>query len=439
MIVNTTDLELIRARQGLAGYGMDGKRPTAWTQYGWPESVSFDQLLLAYERTGAGKGAVHRLLDKCWQALPRIKRPDGDKVTPWEVKTAEALAKCGAWAKLRDLDRRNLVGRFAAVLYRVRDGKTWSEPMDSATELVDLLPLYESQIKVTAWHEDQAADNYGLPRMFQIRSKPPGQPDTMARPEQWVDVHPSRVQILAEGSVGDMFDGVPLLRAGFNALVDLEKIQGGSAESFLKNSARALTFEYEAGATPTAIGTNGEVVSVKQAHEEQVYKINTNIDAAIVTQGAKAGVLSTSTSDPTGAFQLAANVFAASVQLPFTILFGQQTGRLASDEDKADYIARAKSRQTNELTPMIAQFITRMQAAGIIESGPFAVEWPDIAAPSDDARLAIVNKMTTANEQAFRAGMQPIFTEDEIRKAGGYEPAAGDGGMPGEGGDGGMV
>lgn len=439
--VNTTDLDIIRARQALAGYGIDGKRPTAWDQYGWPAAVTFDQLLTAYERTGAGTGAVHRLLDKCWQALPRVKRPDSDAVTPWETKTAEVLAAVSAWAKLRDTDRRNMVGRFSAVVYRMRDGKTWDQPLERATELVDLLPLYESQIKVAGWYEDQTADNYGQPAMFSIRTKPPGNGDTMARPESWIDVHPSRVQILAEGSVGDMFDGVPLLRAGYNALVDLEKIQGGSAEGFLKNSARTIVFKYEPGASVQAIQqADGSTKTVRQIHEEQTQALNRNQDSSIVLQGGDASTLQTTVADPTGAWQTAANVFAASVRIPFTILFGQQTGRLASDEDKADMIARAKSRQANELTPFLAQFVTRMQAAGVIEEGPFVIEWPDIGAPTDDTRLGNVGKMTSANEQAFRAGQSPIFTEDEIRKAGGYEPMAGDaGGMPGEGGNAGAA
>ena len=62
--------------------------------------------------------------------------------------------------------------------------------------------------------------------MYQYRTRQVAVADTMGRPETWLDVHPSRVQILAEGSVGDMFDGVPMLRAGFNALVDIEKISG---------------------------------------------------------------------------------------------------------------------------------------------------------------------------------------------------------------------
>ena len=132
-----------------------------------------------------------------------------------------------------------------------------------------------------------------------------------------------------------------------------------------------MTFEYSPDATPVNIGENGQKVSTKQAHEDQVRAINRNQDAAIVTQGAKAGLLQTHTSDPTGAFQLAANLFSASVQIPFTVLFGQQTGRLASDEDKADMLARCKSRQESDLTPMVEEFIVRMQAAGIIEAGEF--------------------------------------------------------------------
>ena len=437
--VNTTDLELIRSRMALAGYGIDGKRPTAWQQYGWPEQITFDQFLSAYERTGAGAGAVHRLLDKCWEAVPRIKKPGSDEVSPWEAKATEVVAAINGWAKLRDFDRRNMVGRFSALLYRVRDGKQWSEPLERATELVDLLPLYESQIKVTAWHEDQTADNYGQPRMFQIRTKPPGQGDTMSRPEAWVDVHPSRVQIMAEGSVGDMFDGVPILRPGFNSLVDLEKIQGGSAEGFLKNSARTLVFQYDVGASVQAIQqADGSTKTVREIHEEQTRALNQNQDSSIVIQGGKADALQTAISDPRGAWEVAANAFAASVRLPFTVLFGQQTGRLASDEDKADYIARANARRSGELTPMLAQFVTRMQAAGIIDAGPFEIKWPDLGAPTDDQRMGKAGKMTEANERAMRAGQQAIFTEDEIRAAAGYEPLAGDP-MPGEGGDGGVV
>lgn len=418
--INASDFDAIMARQSLLG-SIDAKRPNAWQVYGYPLDLTFAHMLAAYDRGGAGHGAVHRLLDGCWQSNPRIKSPASDKETPWEVKTKALLTSVRAWAKFRDLDRRNMVGRYAALIYRVGDNKALREPMDRAQRLVDLVPVYEDQIQVVGWNSDQNSEQYGQPTMFQYRTRPVQGVDTQGRPETWIDVHPSRVQILAEGSVGDMFDGVPLLKAGFNALVDLEKISGGSAESFLKNSARTLTIQYDKDATPTVLNADGETVSVKQAHEDQARAMNRNQDAVMVTQGAKADVLQTVVSDPTGAFQLAANIFSASVQIPFTVLFGQQTGRLASDEDKADMQARCKSRQANELTPMIEEFVRRMQNAGIIDAGEFEIEWDDIAAPSDKEKLEILKGMTSAMKEAFGAGVQDLFDGNELRAVLDYE------------------
>lgn len=427
LTVNISELEIIRSRRMAAlGGSIDAKRPDAWTVYGYPEVVEFEHMLTAYDRGGPGHGAVHRILDKCWQERPRIKQPDADKETPWEKKLTKLLTSVGAWQKLRDFDRRNMVGRYAALIYRVGDGLTLREPMARAARLVDLVPVYEDQIKVTAWDSDENSENFGQPTMFQYRKRRPQGIDTQGQPDQWVDVHPSRVQILAEGSVGDMFDGVPLLKAGFNHLIDLEKIAGGSAEGFLKNSARTVVFEYEPTAAVQSITANPDgtigTKTVREVHEEQTQALNRNTDASIVLQGGKANTLQTTVSDPTGAWTLAANLFAASVQVPFTVLFGQQTGRLASDEDKADMVARCKSRQINELTPMLEQFVKRMQAAGLVDAGEFEIEWPPLDAPGDVEKLGQAKSMSEVNKLAFEGGQTPIFNPDEVRKAAGYEP-----------------
>lgn len=437
LTVNTTDLELRRARAELAGFSgsIDGKRPDAWAQYGYPTAVTFSQLLTAYERTGPGQGAVHRILDKCWQCPPRIKQPAADEETAWEQKVAKLLRGVNAWQKLRDWDRRNLVGRYSALIYRVADGKPLDQPLERASRLVDLVPLYEDQIRVTAWHSDQTdPDRFGTPAMWQYRARRPVGEDTQGKPDQWADVHPSRVQVLAEGSVGDFFDGVPLLKAGFNHLIDLEKISGGSGESFLKNSARALTINFDAAASPQVITTNPDGSpsgkTVREVLTEQVDNLNRNIDSALVTQGATAGTLQTQIADPTKAFEVAANLFAASVRIPFTLLFGQQTGRLASDEDQADMVARCESRQETELTPALEQFVRRMQAAGLIDAGEFEIEWPPLDAPSDDAKYTQLGKLTAAMKQAFDAGLaQPLFDANELRGVAGFEERADDG-MP---------
>jgi len=133
-------------------------------------------------------------------------------------------------------------------------------------------------------------------------------------------------------------------------------------------------------------------------------------------------VLQTAVSDPGPSFLVPANIFSASVQLPFTVLFGQQTGRLASDQDKKDADARYKSRQTNEITPVIEETIKRLQGVGVIEPGAFEVEWKDISAPSDRDKLDNLKLMTGAMAEAFQTGMPALFTSDELRKSVDYKP-----------------
>jgi hypothetical protein len=51
-----------------------------------------------------------------------------------------------------------------------------------------------------------------------------------------VNIHPDRVFIL--GDYSD--DAIGFLEPAYNAFVSLEKVEGGSGESFLKNAARQL-------------------------------------------------------------------------------------------------------------------------------------------------------------------------------------------------------
>jgi len=431
--VNASEYEIRRAREELAAsFGsLDAKRPTAWAQFGWKTDLCFDDYLRAYERGGPGHGAVHRILDKCWQEWPRVKAPGADEESEWEKTFGKLMQSINGWQKLRDFDRRNMVGRYSALIYRVADGQPLSAPLTRGQKLVDIIPVYENQIKATHWDTDQTSPTYGDPMMFQYQRRRLGSgQDTQGQPMDWADVHPSRVQLLAEGSVGDFLDGVPLLKAGFNELANLEKISGGSAEGYLKNSARTLVLKFDANGTPAAMAaTPGEPnpagQAVKDAIEQKTRDLNSNIDSSIVLQGGDATTLQTSMADPAPSFEVSANLFAASVQIPMTVLFGAQTGRLASDEDRADMVARCKSRQRNELTPMLEQFVKRMQAAGLVDAGDFEIEWAPLDAPGDTEKLDNSAKMADINLKAFQAGDGPVFAPNEVRKVCGYEELPG--------------
>ncbi len=404
------------ARQAFAGsMSLDSKRPDAWCTYGYPTEISFEEFKTAYERTGAGHGAVERILGKCWEKVPRIKLDDGkDNESTWEKQVGVFFQekKTNVWNKIIELDRRGLVGYYSAIIYQVADNKRWDQPLETAQRLVKLIPCWENEIKASAWDMDTSSERYGEPTMWSYTENRPFA--QYKQPVTQVQIHWTRVQEMRT---------VPLLKAGFNHIIDMCKVSGGSGESFLKNSARTVSVEFDKDADPTVKGVDGaEPVSLKDALNKQIRALNTNQDAAIVLQGAKVTTLQTTIADPTGPWAVPANEFAASVQLPFTVLFGQQTGRLASDQDKTDTANRCGSRRLNECEPMLTEFIHRMQAATLLPAGEFKIEWSDLLEPSDKDRLEKTKIMADTNKVTFESGAEPVYTQEEMRLMADYDP-----------------
>lgn len=87
-----------------------------------------------YRRNAAGFAVVHRLLDGCWQDYPVIV--DGDesreakKTNPWEKNVTVFMKKW--WPKVKDADRRNMVGRYSALLLQIKDNRPWNEEVDTS-------------------------------------------------------------------------------------------------------------------------------------------------------------------------------------------------------------------------------------------------------------------------------------------------------------------
>jgi hypothetical protein len=242
-------------------------------------------------------------------------------------------------------------------------------------------------------------------------------------------VHPDRIIIICEGSEDEnMLSGVPFLRAGYNKLLDLEKISGGSAEGFLKNASRQLSMEFDSTtqidelvkqATAAGYGTLAEAMN------DKVQKLNRGTDAAIAMQAGKVGVLSVAAADPSPSWTVAANEFSASIQSPFTIQFGQQTGRLASDEDKTAWAKRCNGRRWGHQTTLVTVLIERFWITGVIPapaSGEVTLAWSDLLAPSEKEKIANMQAMATVAKDTQAAFGTPAVSENEIRAVGELEP-----------------
>ena len=429
-----TAADVIRAREALFGSGLDAKRSTSWETFGYPDTVPFEKLLQAYRRMGPAKAAVSVVLARCWRDRPCIKQegPEGaaesEVETPWDISVERLLKP--HWRKIRAWDERNLVGHYSGLILRVADGNNPREPLEQASRLVDLVPVWEDQLRVTAWNSDSTSEDYGNPAMWQYRARAVSNRArvNIGAPDQWMDVHPSRVIIWAGGGVSPQYDdGVPMLEAGYNSLVNLEKITGGSGESFLKNSARNVVVNFSpdadlSGAVRRGADGDSEPVGVKQALNDGIRRLNNNADAAIVTQGATVDTLRADNIDPSPAWGISASEFAASVSLPMTVIFGQQTGRLASDEDQKQVNALCEERRDNEITPQVEELIRRLQACGLIEPAEFEVEWEDLDAPTESDKLDRALKLVQIAKDGVQAGMPGVIEAAEVREAADLPP-----------------
>jgi hypothetical protein len=133
--------------------------------------------------------------------------------------------------------------------------------------------------------------------------------------------------------------------------------------------------------------------------------------------------LQTQLQDPKSAWEICVVEACASRGVSFTELVGFMTGERASTQNSTSFTKRLKKWQ-KKYGNDIHKFLQWCIDLGLLSaptSGTFKVCWPDISEPSNAEKLDSAGKMTTQNEQAFRAGQEPPWTMEEIRQAGGAE------------------
>jgi len=186
-LVNALADAIGRQRMLYAGQPGNTKRTKLWDEFGYPDSLEFDRYYRAYERNAVAYAAVHKLLESCWMDNPTIidgeEAKEATKTTDWEKSVTKLMKK--HWPKIKDADRRNLVGRYSALLIQFRDGREWNQPVDRAVvgrlkdkAIVKLIPAWESQVKPGNFDTDTLSETYGQPVSYNFNEQPVGDDGT---------------------------------------------------------------------------------------------------------------------------------------------------------------------------------------------------------------------------------------------------------------------
>lgn len=408
------DARLARARMGLLNpsMGLDAKRSTAWCEYGFKEELTFDDLYKLYRRGGIAYGAVNKLVGLCWKTNPEVIEgyDDTKDETAWERSNKRVFTH-RFWRSFAEADKRRLVGRWSALLLHVRDGKKWNEPVTRGRGLANISPVWASALKV------KSRGNDGNITMWQYtETQADGNPVQR-------DIHPDRVF-----TIGDMSDdAIGFLEPGYNACVSLEKVEGGSGESFLKNAARQLNvnFEKEIDFNNLASLYGVSVSDLQDKFNEAALEVNRGNDVLLTTQGASVTPLVTAVADPGPTYDVNLQTFAASVDMPVKIIVGMQTGERASSEDQKYMNSRGQSRRQDlsfDIEDLVDKLIVLRIVSPVAEK---TVVWDDLTEATGGEKLDNAAKMSTINQTSLATGEQ-VFTVEEIRVAAGYEPNGGE-------------
>lgn len=412
------DARMARARMGLMAptMGLDNKRHSAWCEYGFPEQITYENLYALYRRGGIAHGAVEKLVGKCWQTNPEIiEGDDADESkdeTSWEKNAKKVFTK-RLWRAFAEADRRRLVGRYAGILLHINDSRKWDQPVVSGKSLKKVTIAWAGSLTVSQWVTDENSAEYGQPKQWKyVESLPNGGTNQRF-------VHPDRVFILGDYSN----DAIGFLEPGYNACVSLEKVEGGSGESFLKNAARQLNvnFEKEIDFNNLASLYGVSIDELQDKFNEVAGEMNRGNDVLMTTQGATVAPLVTAVADPSATYNVNLQTFAASVDIPVKVLVGMQTGERASTEDQKYFNARCQSRR-GDLSFEIEDFSDKLIELKIIDAvSEKTVIWDDLNEQTGTEKLANAKTMAEINQTSQGSGENPAFSREEIRTAAGYE------------------
>lgn len=420
--VNDYRASLLRQRfaSNVTG-GLDAKRSRAWKEFGYKENLTFDDFYKAYRRNGIAFGIIDKLITKCWSTDPKVY--EGTEVekdrdaTPWERNVEGIFDAEETWQAFEEADRRRMVGGYSALLLRIRDSKDWNEAVEPGSyELVELIPVWAKNIKPKDIETDTDSDNYGKPKAWEYTELLNGDGNTRA-----VTIHPDRLFILGDWRS----DNVPFLEPVFNNLVNIEKAEGGSGESLVKNSSRqmGLNFDPKINLASIAAMYGVSIDQLQERFNEAARDMNEGTDLLLITQGATATPLVADVPDPTPIYNINLQSTAAGVDIPTRIIVGNQQGERASTEDNDYMNARCQSRRVTRLTTDIKAFVRKLMDIGLIDRVPrFNIHWDDLAEASLSSKLANGKSMVEINETAANAGMsRPIYTPEQVLSVTGFE------------------
>lgn len=410
-----TDLMSRMGFSHLLGLSHLGERDL-YQVFGYPKTLKFEDFFARYERQDIASRIVDAPAKATW---PRELKATGAE--GFEAKWDALVVEHNLHNVFERADRLAGLGRFSCLLLGFDKGAL-SGPVVKGSNLIYVQPLSEASVDIIEFEDNTADKRFGKPKTYKIAIPDPkdmkltsGIIQSGIKRKDTV-VHWSRIVHIAESVLESDIFGTPRMQQVYNRLMDLEKIVGGSAETFWLTGNRGLHIDIDKD-MELAPGDEEALSDEVDEYEHQLRRI-------LRTRGVKVKPLGSEIADPEGNFKVQIALLSSASEIPVRILLGSEAGQLASAQDRANWADRIDERRKDFAEPaVLIPFTAAMVNAGILPEGPVTYTWPSAfkMSPLEESQ-EMAQKARAAGNMSRQADKgTPILTTNESREVLGFE------------------
>lgn len=412
-------MSILRARlASFMGYSHGGNRDL-YESFGYSRHVQPEELYALYLRNDIANRALRAFPAATWRSAPIVsdgprQKPGTPLVeTPFAKAVSEFLDNHNILRMLERADRVSGIGRYGVLVMGFADGKPMDKPLvPGPAKLRYLTPYSEISCQIAKWDSDIESPRFGMPEIYNLQNH---NLEGMNRgPNKFIRVHYTRVLHLSEFLDQDEVFGIPRLLPVHNRLKDLEKVVGGSAETFWITANRGLAL----WADKEAQLDDDERLRMEQSAKD----FQNNLTRTLVGTGMQAQVLGSEDPDPGPNATILLDLIAGALGIPKRILLGTERGELSSAQDENNWAARIDERRHNFAVPSILKpFLRLMIATGNIPrptTDKWWIEWTQLASLDPSAQAAInAQKVAALTSYAATPTAELVVPVQEFRVA----------------------
>ena len=245
-----------------------------------------------------------------------------------------------------------------------QEGIMGEEASQPTRKLIYIRVFPEHLVQVLEFEQDTSSPRFGQPKRYNVTlNDPRDYQGGIGLKNTQEEVHWTRVIHLADFSTqacsSEVF-AVPRMRPVLNRLLDIQKVQSGSAEMYWRGAFPGYVFS-----THPQLG--GEVDYDKNEMKDRLEQWSNRLDRVLAAAGWQMTSVAPQVVDPTSQIDVQIEAICVQKAIPIRIFKGSERGELASSNDDGKWNEVLKNREFFYITPrIIVPTVDRLINLGVL-------------------------------------------------------------------------